>query len=42
MLDGVLFMEGEDEPTEIVRLERDLREAAADALATGDWLAAAI
>jgi hypothetical protein len=41
-LDGVLFMEGRDEPTEIMRLERDLREAAADALATGDWLAGAM
>jgi len=41
-LDGVLFMEGDDEPTEIMRLERDLREAAADALATGDWLAGAM
>ena len=41
-LDGVLFMEGENEPTEITRLKRDLRETAEDSLATGEWLASAM
>ena len=41
-LDGVLFMEGENEPTELTRLKRDLRETAADSLATGEWLASAM
>lgn len=41
-LDGVLFMEGEDEPAEIARLKRDLRATAEDLLATGEWLAAAM
>jgi hypothetical protein len=41
-LDGVLFMEGEGEPTEIDRLQRDLRAVADDSLATGEWLAAAM
>jgi hypothetical protein len=41
-LDGVLFMEGENEPKEITRLKRDLHETAEDSLATGDWLAAAM
>ena len=37
-LDGVLFMEGEGEPAEITHLVRDLRTAADDFVATGDWL----
>jgi hypothetical protein len=41
-LDGVLFMEGEGRPTEITHLIRDLRTAAADQRATGEWLAAAM
>src|SRR4249920_995525 len=41
-LDGVLFMEGEGEPAEISRLKRDLRAAAEDSIATGDWLASAM
>jgi hypothetical protein len=41
-LDGVLFMEGEDEPAELGRLRRDLRSVAADSLAAGEWLASAM
>ncbi|HEX7521122.1 MAG TPA: hypothetical protein VF441_03585 [Acidimicrobiia bacterium] len=41
-LDGVLFMEGEDEPAEITRLKRDLRATAEDSLAAGEWLASAM
>lgn len=41
-LDGVLFMEGEGRPSEISHLIRDLRVAAEDFLATGEWLAAAM
>lgn len=36
-LDGVLFMEGEGEPTEIARLKRDLRACADDSTAAGEW-----
>ncbi len=41
-LDGVLFMEGEGEPAELVRLRRDVRAVAEDSLATGAWLGAAM
>jgi hypothetical protein len=41
-LDGVLFMEGEGEPSEIARLKRDLRTIAGDSAAAGDWLATAM
>jgi hypothetical protein len=41
-LDGVLFMEGEGEPVEIERMKSDLRRAANDFAATGEWLAAAM
>jgi hypothetical protein len=41
-LDGVLFLEGGNEPAELARLRRDLRNMAEDQLATGDWLAAAM
>ena len=41
-LDGVLFMEGEGEPSEIVRLKRDLRACAADSSAAGEWLTSAM
>ena len=41
-LDGVLFMEGEGRPAEITRLIRDLRTAAQDQRATGEWLATAM
>lgn len=41
-LDGVLFMEGEDEPSEITRIKRDLRRFADDADSAGSWLAAAM
>jgi hypothetical protein len=41
-LDGVLFMEGEGEPPELVHLKRDLRTLADDAAAIGEWLAAAM
>jgi hypothetical protein len=37
-LDGVLFLEGEGRPAEISRLIRDLRNAAEDQKATGEWL----
>jgi hypothetical protein len=38
----VLFMEGEGEPTEIIRLRRDLRAAADGSLAAGEWLTSAM
>jgi hypothetical protein len=41
-LDGVLFLEGEGRPAEISRLIRDLRNAAEDQKATGEWLAKAM
>ena len=37
-LEGVLFMEGEGEPTELVNLVRDLRTSAEDFAGTGEWL----
>ncbi len=40
--DGVLFMEGEGEPVELVRLKRDLAALADDYAATGAWLAEAM
>ena len=39
---GVLFMEGEGEPVELERLQRDLETLAGDIDRTGDWLAAAM
>jgi hypothetical protein len=39
---GVLFMEGEGEPTEIKQLRRDLETLADDWEAGGDWLSAAM
>jgi hypothetical protein len=41
-LDGVLFMEGGAEPSEITRLKRELRTYAKDALEAGEWLAGAM
>jgi hypothetical protein len=41
-LDGVLFLEGEGRPVEISHLIRDLRNAAEDQKATGEWLAKAM
>ena len=41
-LDGVLFMEGEGEPTEVTRIKRDLRTMGDDSIETGSWLAAAM
>ena len=41
-LEGVLFMEGEGRPTEIVHLIRDLRSIAEDFAGTGEWLATAM
>ena len=41
-LDGVLFLEGEGRPAEISHLIRDLRNAAEDQKATGEWLAKAM
>lgn len=41
-LDGVLFMEGEDEPAELGRIRRELRAVADETLATGEWLNAAM
>lgn len=41
-LDGVLFMEGGNEPGEITHLKRDLRMFADDALGAGEWLATAM
>jgi hypothetical protein len=39
---GVLFLEGEGEPTEIARLKRDLANMANDYEQTGEWLARAM
>lgn len=41
-LDGVLFMEDENEPGEITHLKRDLRMFADDASGAGEWLATAM
>src|SRR5689334_13383162 len=41
-LDGVLFLEGEGEPAEILRIKRELRGLAADAEQIGRWLAQAM
>jgi hypothetical protein len=41
-LEGVLFMEGEGEPTELTNLIRDLRTKAEDFSGTGEWLANAM
>ena len=41
-LDGVLFMEGADEPVELARMKRDLRTMADDSIETGSWLATAM
>jgi hypothetical protein len=41
-LDGILFMEGEGEPSEITRLKRELSTMADDSSAAGEWLAAAM
>jgi hypothetical protein len=35
---GVLFLEGEGEPVELLRLKRDLAAIAEDAESTGEWL----
>jgi len=37
-LDGVLFLEGEDEPAELTAIKRELRSNADTAAAVGDWL----
>lgn len=39
---GVLFMEGEAEPSEIERMKRDLRAMADDFRKTGEWLSKAM
>lgn len=39
---GVLFMEGEGEPAEILRLKRDLESIASDVEEIGGWLARAM
>lgn len=41
-LDGVLFMEGADEPVELTRMKRDLHTMADDAIETGSWLTTAM
>ena len=41
-LEGVLFMEGEGEPSELTNLIRDLRVSADDFRGTGEWLATAM
>jgi hypothetical protein len=41
-LEGVLFMEGEGEPTELTNMIRDLRTKAEDFSGTGEWLANAM
>ncbi len=40
--DGLLFMEGEDEPTEIFQLKRDLKNIAEDFQRSGNWLSKAM
>jgi hypothetical protein len=39
---GVLFMEGEGEPAEVLRLKRDVETIAADSEETGRWLSQAM
>ncbi|MFE2476070.1 hypothetical protein [Streptomyces sp. NPDC059389] len=39
---GILFLEGADEPVELQRLQRDVREIAEDSEQTGIWLAHAM
>lgn len=41
-LDGVLFMEGGGEPSEIQHLKRELRAFADEAASAGEWLATAM
>ena len=41
-LEGVLFMEGEGEPAELISMVRDLRAGADDFRGTGEWLATAM
>ena len=41
-LDGVLFMEGEGEPVEIVHVKRELRSLGDDSIAAGEWLTTAM
>jgi hypothetical protein len=41
-LDGVLFMEGEGEPSEIAALKRELRAIGAGSAAAGAWLSTAM
>jgi hypothetical protein len=41
-LDGILFMEGQEEPVELTRAKRDLRTIGDDAVETGAWLTAAM
>ena len=41
-LNGILFMEGQEEPVELTRAKRDLRTMGDDAVDTGAWLAAAM
>lgn len=41
-LDGILFMEGSDEPVELTRVKRDLRTMADDSIETGSWLTSAM
>jgi hypothetical protein len=41
-LDGVLFMEGDEEPPEIAHIRAELRSIAADSTATGEWLTSAM
>lgn len=41
-LDGILFMEGQGEPAEILALKKALGEVGEQATATGEWLASAM
>jgi hypothetical protein len=41
-LDGILFMEGEEEPVELTRVKRDVRSMGDDLIETGAWLASAM
>jgi len=41
-LDGILFMEGEGEPTEVTRLRSDVRAVATESISVGTWLARAM
>src|SRR3954471_24908274 len=41
-LDGVLFLEGQGVPPELAHIQREVRTRGDEALATGEWMSAAM